>query len=911
MISSPKMCNDINTGFTFDLNITGGRPATYTVNNVPATPNYRTPFTPNGPYSFEVKDSSGCPSVFVTGIDSCLCTTYAGNMANTTPRDFCANQIAFTDHDGTQQLDANDTLLFVLTDRNDGVLGNIFGVNSTPGFAFNPGMEFGKTYYSVPVASDKTVSPGYNANDRCLSLGLAAPIVFNENSRLTVKILPNDSGYNCAGQIAKAQFSFAGNGSNGIHDIRFDRGDGTIINLSVPGPSPVTYDIPNIGLGVNKLRVLYYKDNSITTGCELIMDPDSVIEYIGRPRPTAGFNVSDDEICQRDVVTFTPSDVTAGNKYFWIFDDGGTSTERMPTHAYNTTVTSPFDPSLTTTNLFGCSTTSTGASIAVQERPRPILTRNPSTGPYCYGGSVTFADQTVYAPGDGVVIFYKNGVSFARLAQGSSVDIPFDRPGDYVIKMEFETSFGCLDSIVQPIRIEGPEGDPKFTSALPCVDTEYRFSIDNAKDVRSAEWVFSSPLTPRQTGLNTSVIFERANITTSPVDAILIMTSANGCVFSKPFSIPVYKSTAIATLDSIQICHGQSIDVSGTSSLPVAPDPNDIVSWRWTFGDGVPQSTLPSLTVQYPTPGTKRIILEVTGREGCKHSDTISDVIVAPLPEIVFLGDTNLCSGQSLFTFPVSNRTEPGDNLGTTFRFQSPYFDQTLSGTGTVTYRNSAISSTANTSFGITVTATTNNALQCTSTKTQTFYFYNLDDPGNILPTPNVRTFDRARGQEVDLSKEDDLILDLSNPAFSYSWTPQTGVSCPTCPEPILNTLETQTYVLTIQDVYGCFSYDFTANINILEVESIDVPDAFTPNGDGFNDVIYPDGLALLEVESFKVYNRWGDLVFDGKGSKLAAGWDGSKNGTMQQADTYSYSATIKTYKGNLLVKKGTFVLIR
>ena len=123
--------------------------------------------------------------------------------------------------------------------------------------------------------------------------------------------------------------------------------------------------------------------------------------------------------------------------------------------------------------------------------------------------------------------------------------------------------------------------------------------------------------------------------------------------------------------------------------------------------------------------------------------------------------------------------------------------------------------------------------------------------------------------------------------------------------------MEDQSYVLTISDIYGCYLRTAIVNITIERKESLDLPDAFTPNGDGINDVIFPDGHALQEVEEFKIFNRWGDVIHQASGKLSDIGWDGKIGGKLQQQDAYSYTVTIKTHTGKTLTKKGKFTLIR
>jgi gliding motility-associated-like protein len=91
---------------------------------------------------------------------------------------------------------------------------------------------------------------------------------------------------------------------------------------------------------------------------------------------------------------------------------------------------------------------------------------------------------------------------------------------------------------------------------------------------------------------------------------------------------------------------------------------------------------------------------------------------------------------------------------------------------------------------------------------------------------------------------------------------------------------------------------------------SVDVPTAFTPNGDGTNDVIYADGWGIKKLNYFKIYNRWGQLVFESNDIKV--GWDGTYNGVPQNMETYIYQVSVETYLDKQpLQKTSSFKLIR
>jgi gliding motility-associated-like protein len=92
-------------------------------------------------------------------------------------------------------------------------------------------------------------------------------------------------------------------------------------------------------------------------------------------------------------------------------------------------------------------------------------------------------------------------------------------------------------------------------------------------------------------------------------------------------------------------------------------------------------------------------------------------------------------------------------------------------------------------------------------------------------------------------------------------------------------------------------------------VFAVDVPNAFTPNGDGSNDRFsFTSSGDVGEVLRFQVFNRWGQVVYD---NESAEGWDGQKDGSPQPSDVYAYIIVIRALDGEEVTFQGDVTLIR
>jgi gliding motility-associated-like protein len=144
-----------------------------------------------------------------------------------------------------------------------------------------------------------------------------------------------------------------------------------------------------------------------------------------------------------------------------------------------------------------------------------------------------------------------------------------------------------------------------------------------------------------------------------------------------------------------------------------------------------------------------------------------------------------------------------------------------------------------------------------------------------------------------------------------YQWSPSTDLSNPDIADPIglYGPGENKiTYLVKATDTFGCYG---TASLNITiahTVPDIFVPSAFTP-GTNSNSVFRPICIGISSLEYFRVYNRWGQLVFSS--SQIGQGWDGRVQGKMQESNAYLWILKGTDYIGRVISKKGTVVLIR
>ena len=143
----------------------------------------------------------------------------------------------------------------------------------------------------------------------------------------------------------------------------------------------------------------------------------------------------------------------------------------------------------------------------------------------------------------------------------------------------------------------------------------------------------------------------------------------------------------------------------------------------------------------------------------------------------------------------------------------------------------------------------------------------------------------------------------------SYVWDPPTWLNDYAIQRPVSLPLSTIRYTVTATSADGCVGTDMI-NVNVFNIDpDMYVPNVFTPNGDGKNDIFRPILIGMKELKYFRVYNRFGQLLYST--GEIGKGWDGTFAGRGQDPATYVWMAEGVTFKGDTKFKKGSVILVR
>ncbi len=195
-------------------------------------------------------------------------------------------------------------------------------------------------------------------------------------------------------------------------------------------------------------------------------------------------------------------------------------------------------------------------------------------------------------------------------------------------------------------------------------------------------------------------------------------------------------------------------------------------------------------------------------------------------------------------------------------------------------------------------------------------YTFTVQDANGCMAAQNSTTILQpdvvsiALSPDTEISEGDFVILIpqiISGQASSYLWSPPEGLDCTNCPQVKAEPTETTTYTLSVANTNGC-SDTTSITITVLKGGLILVPNAFSPNGDGVNDIFRIVGRNIVS-QSLVIYNRWGQEMFASTDTTL--GWNGLYKDTEAEIGTYAYIIEVVYESGDTEIKSGNLTLIR
>lgn len=553
-------------------------------------------------------------------------------------------------------------------------------------------------------------------------------------------------------------------------------------------------------------------------------------------------------------------------------------------------------------------------------------------------------------------IFYK--WDFGDPAQPDVTDIgvptsfSYSMAGIYQVEVIIDANSSCLDTFRQEVVVAEPNIVVDFDWEVAyCSDTTVIRFDNRSINTQSVidDWVWKFP----DTLVNGENTVDLSFAQSQDLEATLILSSSDGCQDSLTLDIVVPVIEADLA-DSLIICFGDSVQLNPNGNAaylyswlpneqlddpflfnPIAyPSSSRLYSVKINTQDSLchleqdifvevgspfvyqlPEDQVlceesflltagasPYLSITWATdPAFQSVIgrtdsllvqpvgptdyyLRLTDEQGCEVEDVLT--LDGQAIEIEVQGDETICVGD---TAEVWVNVLGQNNLV----FNWSPSEEII---GSVNSSRILVSPPADSNYELEVF----NMAGCRLDTVVQVQLFNFVPPLDIIADPDTV----REGESTQLLATDNL-------GYTYQWEEDPTLDRWDISNPMATPTVTTTYVLDIRDQNGCFNQ---SSVTVVVFNPaclppfIYVPNAFTPNGDGRNDLFRVYGDPIDEIE-LMIYDRWGEKVFES--NQKGAGWDGTFRGKVLAADVYAYYVRVQCFNGQEYITKGNVTLIR
>ncbi|MFY0254696.1 PKD domain-containing protein [Chitinophaga sp. 30R24] len=405
-------------------------------------------------------------------------------------------------------------------------------------------------------------------------------------------------------------------------------------------------------------------------------------------------------------------------------------------------------------------------------------------------------------------------------------------------------------------------------------------------------------------------------------------------------------------------CAGQSVSlINNTITSPNIP----ITNWNWNFGNGQVSTAQTPPGIEYTTSGNQSVKLVIKDARNCMDS-VVHTINIHPTPYVkASAQQPKICEGNSVTLNALSDGTvqwlsAPGlscifcndpvatPQINTRYLVQAtnvygctvldstdvtvvPKVNLTVSKDTIACYGSSIqLRASGATLYNWTpVTGLTNNTIAdplTTPIEDITYQVTGTNDAMCPMSAPLSVKVSVKQAPQVYAGKDQTvtvgdvvrLMASGSADIIRWQWKPSDYLDNPASPYVTATVRKPITYSITGTNEYGCSKTDIVNVDLICNTNVVFVPNTFTPNGDGQNDIFYPRGKGVSMIKSFRVFNRWGQEVHHRERiniDDINTGWNGNFNGKPQPADVYIYFIEAYCDTNEFFQLKGNVTLLR
>lgn len=473
---------------------------------------------------------------------------------------------------------------------------------------------------------------------------------------------------------------------------------------------------------------------------------------------------------------------------------------------------------------------------------------------------------------------------------GQTTSHSYTTPGTYADTLVLISALGCRDTVYNSVTLgDKPRAVLSVSPATLCFGTPVTVTNNSTAGI-------SAPLAAYGIDMQSDGTPE---FTTSPNNytyaipgsytVMLVQTDANGCADTTRQAVTVHRIPT-ASISTDTNCIDRPNTLTGTWTI----GDGSISHYHWSI-DGVAQ-TDDSSTIHrtWTTPGVYRVCFAVEDVYGCQSPDGCDDIaiIAEPIDTVYPNRDTTICLGYSV-----------GFHVGGLFSsvrwVPASYVDDPNSTDVVITPRQ-PMQYLLNVYYG-----------NCTP-RIDTVKVYVID---------SVPVEAAANPENIVLGLSSNVSSTVKGTIDSIVWDPDSTLSCRSCRNPIATPHQTTTYNATVYYSKNGVTCSNKTSVTVTVITSCDnsliyIPNTFTPNTDGRNDVFRIRGQGITKVNYFRIYDRWGNVVHEVTGADNPddAAWNGGKRNDRarpENSGVFVYVFEVVCTTGQTISGKGNVTLIR
>ncbi|MCB0643986.1 MAG: gliding motility-associated C-terminal domain-containing protein, partial [Phaeodactylibacter sp.] len=593
-------------------------------------------------------------------------------------------------------------------------------------------------------------------------------------------------------------------------------------------------------------------------------DNDDLVTITVSPPIGLNLNASDTTFCEGPIILEAATN-TNPDEIIWT-DVNGSIINIGPTYQVNPDLTETYY--VTVVDEFDCEATDT---VQVTNGVLDLEINSPLV--FCPADSVQISAFNL-DPNDLVRFQWTAGSGGTILSDPTAGTVTIQtQPGEVVFYVDIENQHEC--AVMDSVLVTMSSFDPVILDTMeicPGVPTQLN---PNGNPDYVYDW------TPG-TGLSDSTIANPIGILYGDITYQVNITDLAGvdtCSASFLLTVEVFPEINLEVSSDTTMCTGGEVMLQAHSDTPVTYDWSDTPDFEDVF------SNLPNPTV-IPD-GVSSFYVTATDLNGCVDSAQVHinsfpiDVSLAP--------EFFLCIGTPIELDLINNA------LDQQLSYEWTPSSSILEGDTTAT-------PLVDPAFSSEMQVIVTNQYNCMDTLSTFVELVDVDNDLFATATPDTIIYNSGQSSQL---------LTIDSTHYTYNWMPAGSLDDPTVFDPVAIPDVTTTYTVTVIGDGGCSTVR-TVTVVVIDPSCdepfIFVPTGFTPNDDGYNDVLYVRGNNIDEFY-FTVFNRWGQKLFETEDQNL--GWDGTFQNERLAPDVYGFYLRAKCYNGDEYFKKGNITLLR